>query len=364
MSLPSSDQVPLPVAVVYSLIFGLFVISAALWGQTLLRIAAGKRVLPTPETRRIQPWGAIDLLLAVVLFFLIQAFFVIQVFGVGNASRRDTRVPQAVGGLPEIEVSKSVEPNVVDPESDTDSTPTSQVPTSKPTAATEDRSPSLSIHCWLSLLCCYAVILTTLFIMRRCRVSEDDVGWSFSRAGYDIRLGLTVFTMAVPPIMVLMMLATKLSGIAYEHPVMEQSKKDPSLLVPAFIMAVLCAPLTEEFGFRVLLQGFLEGFSQGRRTLERFILGASVDVDHATNVRPVETNSVPWWPTVISGLIFGLAHFSYGVSWVPLVAFGIVLGGVYRITNRILPCLVVHACFNGLTMLMFSLSVIYKLPTS
>lgn len=314
MSLPASDSIPYPVAVAYLMFLGIFVLSFVWWVRTLIRIAAGEAVLPKPERRRIQPWGAIDVLIAVLLFFLL------QVLGLAVVARLGLHL--------------------------------------------HEKPPSLSLHGWISLICCFATILSSLFIMLRCRIGEDDLGWSLARIVDDVRLGLTVFVMAVPPILILMVLVTKLSGVAYEHPVMEQAKRDPSLLVPALIMAVVCAPLTEEFAFRVLLQGFLEGFSAGRKTLERFFLGAVADLDHeAERLLPV-VESVPWWPTVVAGSLFGLAHISYGASWLPLIAFGIVLGGLYRVTNRILPCLIVHASFNGLTMLMLSLHILYKLPVS
>jgi hypothetical protein len=64
-----------------------------------------------------------------------------------------------------------------------------------------------------------------------------------------------------------------------------------------------------------------------------------------------ELVEIPWWPALLSGAIFGLAHFDYGVSWMPLMVLGIVLGRVYQLRQSIVPCVVVHALFNGFSML-------------
>ena len=58
-----------------------------------------------------------------------------------------------------------------------------------------------------------------------------------------------------------------------------------------------------------------------------------------------------WLPILASSLLFGLAHAGYGPEPVPLFLFGILLGYVFQRTNRILPCIVAHGLFNGVTML-------------
>jgi hypothetical protein len=70
----------------------------------------------------------------------------------------------------------------------------------------------------------------------------------------------------------------------------------------------------------------------------------------------------PWWIAVVSGLLFGLAHFEYGVSWVPLVVLGTVLARVYQLQRSILPCFLIHALFNSLAMVGFAFELFVKSP--
>jgi hypothetical protein len=58
-----------------------------------------------------------------------------------------------------------------------------------------------------------------------------------------------------------------------------------------------------------------------------------------------------WLPILGSSLLFSLAHFGYGTDPVPIFVLALILGYVYRRTHRIVPCIVMHALFNLVTML-------------
>lgn len=68
----------------------------------------------------------------------------------------------------------------------------------------------------------------------------------------------------------------------------------------------------------------------------------------------------PLWPSLVSGVLFGVAHWGYGLSFVPLIALGIVLGLLYRATHSIWPGLVVHLSLNLLSMLALALAIASK----
>ena len=87
------------------------------------------------------------------------------------------------------------------------------------------------------------------------------------------------------------------------------------------ISAVVAAPLTEEFFFRRVLQGWLE--------------------------RSTPTDA--WGPVVVSALAFGLAHVEHGLAWVPLTLLGLVLGRIAQRTGSIIPCILLHALFNAVS---------------
>jgi len=63
---------------------------------------------------------------------------------------------------------------------------------------------------------------------------------------------------------------------------------------------------------------------------------------------PPSTKAIP---VVASSLAFALAHLGQGLAPVPLFLLGLVLGFLYQRTGRLLPCIVLHAVFNGYSML-------------
>jgi membrane protease YdiL (CAAX protease family) len=72
----------------------------------------------------------------------------------------------------------------------------------------------------------------------------------------------------------------------------------------------------------------------------------------ATRYRP------PWWPALVSGGLFGIAHLDYGVSWISLILFGIVLGRLYQLRQSLVPVIFVHILFNGLSMIFMAAKLI------
>jgi membrane protease YdiL (CAAX protease family) len=366
-------KVALPFIVFSMGILGLLILSARFWLQGLMLWVAGRPVFPKPESRSMQRWGFVDLAFAFAL-----------VVGLQLAAAYSARLLH-IGPRPG-----------------------------------PDGEMGLMLVTWVSAIQTLAVGLTTVFIAQRCNIATSSIGWSIARLFYDLRLGVKAFIIMAPPVYLLMIIVTWLSGREYEHPIHKMASDDPWMLLPAIFMAVILAPLGEEFAFRVLLQGFLESLSVGRFSLEKFFVGRAFDsgsqlplavesqpidseFDVIQNPRPdailnpyeasnaldsqasspiepayLGTSSgdpfgssedvansprLPWWPMVVSGLLFGLAHFEYGMSWIPLSVLGIALGWLYRITNRIWPSLVVHFCINATSMIGFSLSVLFGDPT-
>lgn len=376
VAMPEIDvpEVAFPFIVFSMCAVGLLVLSVQYWAQGTMRWMSGQAVFPTPEPRQLQRWGVVDLVFAFLVVVGLQMFAAYS----GVLLHIGTR-PAPDGEL------------------------------------------GLSLITWISAIQTFAAFIVTAFIARRCGVKASSIGWSLSRITHDIRLGLKAFIVLAPPIYFLMSVVHWLSGQEYKHPIHEMASQDPWMLLPALFLAVILAPLGEEFAFRVLLQGFLESLSIGRFNVEKFFIGRVDDTDSQTlyeskNIQAapevivssnlssaewsnpyatsttvldgheipsfdpsysehpsvplavdissevaVET-SLPWWPMFVSGLIFGLAHFEYGMSWIPLTVLGIALGWLYRITNRIWPSLVVHFCVNALSMIGFSLSVLFGEP--
>ncbi len=317
-------EIALPFAIFTMCLLGLLALSARLWLKGTLLWITGQVVLPQPEPRRMQCWGFVD---------LIVAFFV-------------------VAGLHKVAASTGTMFRIAPP----------------PIPGGE---LDLRMIAWISTVQSLAMIVVTAFIVLRCGVKTANIGWSLARWFSDLRLGINAFIVLAPPVYLLMIAVTWLSGHDYKHPIHEMAGKDPWLLLPAIFLAVILAPLSEEFAFRVLLQGFLESLSVGRFSIEKFFFGR-LPVEQPDEL-PVELPdeqqvslnepTLPWWPVIVSGILFGLAHFEYGMSWIPLIVLGIALGWLYRVTNRIWPCLVVHFCVNATSMIGFTLTVLYGDPT-
>ena len=88
---------------------------------------------------------------------------------------------------------------------------------------------------------------------------------------------------------------------------------------------MVAAPIAEEFFFRRILQGWLE-------------------IKYGD------------WAVVVSALCFGLAHLGDGLGWIPLIGFGLAAGYLARRRGTILPSIVLHALFNGLSVMLLVVS--------
>ena len=243
------------------------------------------------------------------------------------------------------------------------------------------------------LLC---VILMTVFICKRKSCALKKLGWRLDQVAGDLRAGLQCFLMMTPVILILNAVLQGLTKTPYEHPIQEMIRQYPWLLGIAFWQAAIVAPVSEEFAFRVLLIGWFESIQFGRDKLSAFMFGATPQNQLDTSEldagelnagesdkgesdkgesdkggsdkggsdkggsdkggSPMEY-SPPWWPVLLSGTLFGLAHFSYGVSWVALIVFGVVLGRLYQLRQSIIPVIMVHFLFNTMNVTMLGLSI-------
>ena len=200
------------------------------------------------------------------------------------------------------------------------------------------------------------VILMTVFICKRKGCALEKLGWRFDHVAGDLRAGLQCFLMMTPVILILNAILQGLTKTPYEHPIQEMIKQYPWLLGIAFWQAAIVAPVSEEFAFRVLLIGWFESIQFGRDKLSALMFGTSPPSELDTGEPPIDY-SPSWWPVLLSGTLFGLAHFNYGVSWVALIVFGVVLGRLYQLRQSIIPVITVHFLFNAMNVTMLGLSI-------
>jgi membrane protease YdiL (CAAX protease family) len=171
----------------------------------------------------------------------------------------------------------------------------------------------------------------------------DDLGFDTSRLRFDARLGGLAFLAALVPVFAVQWFFVFVLDMPSKHPLVVTVEGHPSVatMVLATFLAVVVAPLFEEFVFRVLLQGWLE--NQQVQIRERRAGGGDQKPGFA--------------PIVIASVVFAGMHMGYGPDPFALFVLSLVLGYVYRQTHRIFPSLVLHACVNGWAMLSLWLTV-------
>jgi membrane protease YdiL (CAAX protease family) len=198
----------------------------------------------------------------------------------------------------------------------------------------------LAIHALARLIWLVLAIEYLIFI---CGAYLDDLGWDTSRLASDLRLGGLAFLAALVPVYGVQAFFVYVLDMPSVHPIVELMKGQPSpvLMILATLMAVVVAPVAEEFAFRVVLQGWLE---RQQTRLRQARTGTS---DETPGYAPI----------VIASVVFALMHAGHGSDPYALFVLSLFLGYVYRQTHRIFPSLVVHMLVNGLTMATLWLTV-------
>jgi membrane protease YdiL (CAAX protease family) len=152
--------------------------------------------------------------------------------------------------------------------------------------------------------------------------SLADLGLAPLRPGADLRIAAAGVALLVAPLLTLAALLDAV--VPYQHPIIDfmTTHRDPASLALVVASAVVAAPLAEEFFFRRVLQGWLEKIfpdGDGRMAV------------------------------ALSAALFALLHLGQGLAYVPLFPLGLVLGTIARRTGSIVPCILLHALFNAVS---------------
>jgi membrane protease YdiL (CAAX protease family) len=152
--------------------------------------------------------------------------------------------------------------------------------------------------------------------------SLADLGLAPLRPAADLRIAAAGVALLVAPLLTLAALLDAV--VPYQHPIIDfmTTHRDPASLALVVLSAVVAAPLAEEFFFRRVLQGWLEKIlpdGDGRMAV------------------------------ALSAALFALLHLGQGLAYVPLFPLGLVLGTIARRTGSIVPCILLHALFNAVS---------------
>ena len=358
----------------------------ALWNHIFALRSAGHELV-TYEPRRAVPWGARDVALVAVVAILLQGASAWIFYPQGQEA--DTSTATEVEESPATQAGTDVE---VDESAE-------QQP-----SADKQFAMIVSGSCGTLL----ALVVGCLWL-RAQGATASDLGFGLAHTAGDFKLGVAGFVVASIPVFVMQFALSQL--IPYKHPVGDIFQAQPSLamIVATAILAVVIAPLTEEFFFRVVLQGWLESLYAQR--LARY----SIEADAPMSSDPVQTafgeNAITQLPSdrdaavagesdgpqgsvierdelaipalgdegnadtegprdqiyvahtgtiahdakpslmpvLLSSFVFALVHLEFGPSAIPLFFFALILGYLYRQTHRLLPSVVTHASLNALS---------------
>jgi len=179
-------------------------------------------------------------------------------------------------------------------------------------------------------------------------------------------LGVVGWLAALAPVYGMQLMLILVFGQSEGHPIikMVEENASPTLFALAFAAAVVVAPFCEELLFRLVLQGWLEKWEDDELGWRTPPVAETETVDETAPVVPVPTPVMKppqtglyglphgWLPIGVSSLLFALAHLGWGPDPVALFLLALILGYVYQRTHRILPSMVIHALFNGMTLFM------------
>ncbi|MDA1201966.1 MAG: CPBP family intramembrane metalloprotease [Planctomycetota bacterium] len=171
------------------------------------------------------------------------------------------------------------------------------------------------------LIVATATALATAWLVGR-GATLADLGLSGGRLRQDAALASLGLALVLAPL--LAMAAALNAWVPYEHPVVEllTGRRDPIAVGLVIATAVVAAPIGEELFFRRILQGWLEKVFADRR---------------------------PGLEITMSAAAFALAHRGQGLAYLPLFPLGLVLGLIAGRTGSIVPCILLHAMFNAVS---------------
>ena len=238
--------------------------------------------------------------------------------------------------------------------------------------------------------------LLTAAVLNSAGATKIDLGLDTRWFRTDLLLGLAGFLAVLPVVLLIKWLLLPYSPENHPLEKVMRNQPSPSMILWITLVAVVAAPVVEEFLLRVVFQGWLERcFFRGVQPEVAQAVLVMEPPDDPTSpalfdesnpyappprletsaisvTAPLESNNwestgmeteqcVPsgWraaMPIVISSALFAGMHYGHGIDPIPLFVLAVVLGWLYQRTHRLWPCVVLHTALNGLSITMMFLA--------
>jgi membrane protease YdiL (CAAX protease family) len=171
-----------------------------------------------------------------------------------------------------------------------------------------------------------AAIVSVVIVLRSGGTTRA-LGLYSDHPAEDLRLAVGTVLLVTPPLLVVSAVLNWL--VPYEHPILDllAASRDPAALAAVWLSAVVAAPIFEEIFFRGVLQGWFAAVEK--------------------RSDPTGTSRLA---VVASAACFAAAHYGHGLGWIPLVGFGLAVGTLRAARGSLLPCVLVHAMFNAVSL--------------
>lgn len=181
------------------------------------------------------------------------------------------------------------------------------------------RTTRLAIGC---LATAVGTVFSMAYLVAR-GATLRDLGLADVRPRADLQLAIGGLALVVAPVLAFAYAVSL--WVPYEHPIVDLLRQQRTTVTLALvgISAVVTAPIAEELFFRRVFQGWLE------KRLSAADAGQAVGMAAAA---------------------FALAHAGQGLAFLPLFPLALVLGHITSRTGSIVPCILLHALFNAVSL--------------
>ena len=260
----------------------------------------------------------------------------------------------------------------------------------------QNKSQQLTLVLAASAIGGFVSTLLTAAVLNSAGANKIDLGLDTRWFRTDLLLGLAGFLAVLPVVFLIKWLLLPFSQENHPLEQVMRNQPSPSMIFWITLVAVVAAPVVEEFLLRVVFQGWLERcFFRGAQPevaqevlvmeqpddptspalfdasipyaapprLEASAISVSgpLELNHWETAGMETEQFVPsgWraaMPIVISSVLFAGMHFGHGIDPIPLFFLAVVLGWLYQRTHRLWPCVVLHTALNGLSMTMMFLA--------